>query len=222
MVVVQNSISLVYIFTNQKDLGIFFLLQDNFLRCSDGRDPFPPGNPKLYSGQKSEPPFVLFNGFDFLSYKKCTALLLHNLTAEQLSFLPQLTRFPCAIFSDASILAFLALYQVLKQIQFRYASQPGVNFAIYSDCQMLVSAVNRNCIDDLPIWRVAHIVAECATLLTNCGGFTTVLKAAREVVQEAHQLANWARRTGQSFQGVNEEVTTLNFTLQTRIIECRF
>lgn len=106
-----------------------------------------------------------------------------------------------------------AMMQTLTLVQHRYAQRRGVRAMILTDCQVLISAMLRNCVEDLPIWRAAQVVAECGQMFKQQEAHTTLEKAMRKTVQDPHNLANWARRTGTSFQGSRGEVSELNFTI---------
>lgn len=58
------------------------------------------------------------------------------------------------------------------------------------------------------------IAQECGRLFLQHSAYVTVEKATRKAIQEPHNLANWARRTGTSFRGTMGEVSEMNFTIQ--------
>lgn len=86
-----------------------------------------------------------------------------------------------------------------------------------SDCQVLINAIHKNSVEDIPSWGAASAVPECGRRFSECNTFTTIVKAARETIQDPHNLANWAQRTGREFQGTLGEVSELNFTIQERL-----
>lgn len=111
----------------------------------------------------------------------------------------------------------MAMQKTLEMVLNRYEERRPVRIIIMSDCQVIINAIHRNSVEDLPSWRAAHTVAECGRLFSQCNNYTAIAKATRQMVQDPHNLANWARRTGRQFQGTIGEVSELNFTIHTQL-----
>lgn len=109
------------------------------------------------------------------------------------------------------------MLKVLELVPDWYRERNGVRIIIMSDCQILINAIYKNSVEDIPSWGAASAVAECGRRFSECNTFITIAKATREMVQDSHNSANWARRTGREFQGTLREVTELNFTIQEQL-----
>ena len=81
----------------------------------------------------------------------------------------------------------------------------------------MIKAVTSNCTTDLPSWRATSTIAQCAHLYNTIRTEVTIAKAPRKALQEPHILANWARQSGQSFQGLTGESNTVNQPIATSI-----
>ncbi|KAF3329674.1 hypothetical protein FCM35_KLT05005 [Carex littledalei] len=107
-----------------------------------------------------------------------------------------------------------AMTRALQLVLDRYMTKEGVKITLLSDCQTLIKAVQSNSVEELPVWTAAQTVAECGHLFSQLRAGLTIQKTTRKAIQDPHNLANWARRTGTSFTGTVAEVPELNFTIR--------
>lgn len=111
----------------------------------------------------------------------------------------------------------LAMLKILELVLDRYRERNGEQTMIMSDCQVLINAIHKNSVEEILSWGAASAVEKCGRRYSECNTFTTIVKATREMVKDAHNLANLAQRTGREYQGTLSEVTELNFAIQERL-----
>lgn len=95
----------------------------------------------------------------------------------------------------------IALLNALEHIASQNGAQAGAKYAVYSDCKVLVDAVQNDCLDNLPSWRAAPMVAHCARRFQSMKEQTLLRYVRRDALKQPHLLANWARRTEQGYSG---------------------
>ncbi|KAJ3698437.1 hypothetical protein LUZ61_002142 [Rhynchospora tenuis] len=74
---------------------------------------------------------------------------------------------------------------------------------IFSDCLELVKILNEEDVDNLPSWRALYDVIVVIKLLNQLKPRVKIMHVRREVVDQAHKLANHARRTGSQYAGIH-------------------
>ncbi|KAJ4787901.1 RNA-directed DNA polymerase (reverse transcriptase)-related family protein [Rhynchospora pubera] len=77
----------------------------------------------------------------------------------------------------------------------------GTKVQFFSDCLNLITAVNQGDSTELPSWRVLHVVSYLIEQMETTQTDTTIHFARRDAVQQAHELANVARRQAVTYQG---------------------
>lgn len=95
----------------------------------------------------------------------------------------------------------LALLWSLNYIQTKLVQGGTQKYICYGDCKTLVRAVRQNNIDEVPHWRAAEAVAQCAGVLQLVQQQVRLEQVPREAVKVAHRLANWARQSRNIFTG---------------------
>ncbi|KAJ4789113.1 RNA-directed DNA polymerase (reverse transcriptase)-related family protein [Rhynchospora pubera] len=91
----------------------------------------------------------------------------------------------------------LAIIKVIQQVGI--TRQPKVQF--FSDCINLVQAVNNCDLENLPSWRARGTVNNIIRRMEELQNNATLHHARREAVQQAHSLANTARRGTNVYSG---------------------
>lgn len=77
----------------------------------------------------------------------------------------------------------------------------GKKFALFSDCNRLVTAINLNQPQEIQSWQALDTVALCLDQLKRSNGAITIKHASRQTLQASHEMANQARRTGLQYKG---------------------
>ncbi|KAJ4810337.1 RNA-directed DNA polymerase (reverse transcriptase)-related family protein [Rhynchospora pubera] len=96
----------------------------------------------------------------------------------------------------------LALHEAVRWVQGLNQERGRQTVQIFCDCLILVQALQEDNLDCLPSWRARASVASIASLLDQFGDGVFLQHVRREAVQPAHNLANYARRTGYRYQGI--------------------
>lgn len=89
----------------------------------------------------------------------------------------------------------LAILNILHQLEQEGQDSQRGQLNIFSDCKVLVQAINNSAIEGLPSWKAANTVVECILLTRQWGEEITITFASRDALKGPHALANWARRT---------------------------
>lgn len=87
----------------------------------------------------------------------------------------------------------LAMLWALNMIKGETSQQRNGNYVCFGDCKILTKAMQHNNLDQLPHWKAAEAVKQCVANFELVHQLVQVQQIPREAVQEAHQLANWAR-----------------------------
>ncbi|KAJ4793735.1 hypothetical protein LUZ62_044981 [Rhynchospora pubera] len=95
----------------------------------------------------------------------------------------------------------LAVKEALLHFQAQMTEERQERLQVFIDCERLVTMVNVEDTDDLPSWRAKEDVVQLINLIKRSPQTITLDLVRREAVQQAHCLANWARRTGARYQG---------------------
>ncbi|KAJ1704151.1 hypothetical protein LUZ63_003930 [Rhynchospora breviuscula] len=95
----------------------------------------------------------------------------------------------------------MAMDEAIKYVKDQIRSQPMAKVQFFSDCLNLVQAVNDNDFDQVPSWRATRMVNNIIRELQLMQHEVTLQHTRREAVQQAHTLANTARRRGFEYRG---------------------
>ena len=69
-------------------------------------------------------------------------------------------------------------------------------FYVFSDCKILVKAVQEKQMEDIPSWQAAETVKQCWMSYEILKNKVKIHAITRAAIKTPHNLANWVRRTG--------------------------
>lgn len=75
-------------------------------------------------------------------------------------------------------------------------------YRIYSDCKILVQAIERESINELTHWQAVRVVVRCIQLCKDLRDMVSIKHVRRNALIQPHALANWATRQNSTFAGV--------------------
>ncbi|XP_078163112.1 uncharacterized protein LOC144558181 [Carex rostrata] len=90
---------------------------------------------------------------------------------------------------------------MLMAIQYALEARCEGTFYIFTDCQLLIKAIQEGDITKIPSWRAAESVVKCINGHQINPSRILVQHIKREAVKTSHNMANWARKTGRSGKG---------------------
>ncbi|KAF3324660.1 hypothetical protein FCM35_KLT10817 [Carex littledalei] len=99
----------------------------------------------------------------------------------------------------------LALNQALEQISTMRHTGHTTGYHVLTDSSILAKAVEQANIDGFPSWQAAQIVARSIQLVQHMEGQVLVKFVGRNYVEQAHNMATWARKTMGTFNGYPQE-----------------
>ncbi|KAJ4788160.1 RNA-directed DNA polymerase (reverse transcriptase)-related family protein [Rhynchospora pubera] len=103
--------------------------------------------------------------------------------------------------NDSFMAESMALLEAIEHVYQYVGLHPLQKVQFFSDCLNLVQAVNQVDLTDLPSWRAHEIVNNIIRLMEDRQPGATLHHVRREAVEQAHRLANSARRRGLDFRG---------------------
>lgn len=75
-------------------------------------------------------------------------------------------------------------------------------YRIYSDCKILVQAIERESINELTHCQAVRVVVRCIQLCKDLRDMVSIKHVRRNALIQPHALANWATRQNSTFAGV--------------------
>ncbi|KAJ4801464.1 Ribonuclease H-like superfamily protein [Rhynchospora pubera] len=108
--------------------------------------------------------------------------------------------------NDPFLAETIAMQEAINHILNHMQIQPHEQGQIFSDCFNLVQAVNEEDMQFVQSWRAQLSIQSIIQQVRDMGDKITGHHIAREAIGPAHELANWARRSQQNYQGPPNQI----------------
>ncbi|KAJ3707956.1 hypothetical protein LUZ61_011661 [Rhynchospora tenuis] len=112
----------------------------------------------------------------------------------------------------------LVLLEAVQFVQEKFQVDPKPMVTLLTDCLNLVDAVTEQDFDSLPSWKARDTVALVICEMRRYGGSMEVKHVKRDIVKEAHTLANHARRESLCYKGLSCP-QLMNLTPEARFLD---
>lgn len=116
----------------------------------------------------------------------------------------------------------MALNQALEQISIIRNTGHIERYHVFTDSSTLAKAIEQTNLDVMPSWKATQIVARSIQLVQQMEGRVLIKFVGRKYVEQAHNLANWARKTKTAFNGYPGETFREGMKITTKLDPTRF